>query len=289
MEVLRQRIERQVLSISGLSLGGIDFGHPPGDPGLFGPDSVTWRIHGDFTSMLCGGVCALLLQMLHPLALAGVWDHSNFRADMLGRLRRTSQFISGTTFGPTADAERLIQRVRAIHDRVSGYDAHGTPYTANDPALLVWVHVAETYSFLQSHLRYRNPHLSPADQDAYYREAARVAYALGAGPLPESVAAVDAYLQAMRPQLRYDARTAEVVRVLLNAPAPSRIAAPFGALIMQAGIDLLPDWAAAQLQLPMSPARRRAVRFGTRRLARLLRWAVRNGSWHRAMRRMGRL
>jgi uncharacterized protein (DUF2236 family) len=289
VEVLRQRIERQVLSISGLSLGGIDFGHPPGDPGLFGPDSVTWRIHGDFTSMLCGGVCALLLQMLHPLALAGVWDHSNFRADMLGRLRRTSQFISGTTFGPTADAERLIQRVRAIHDRVSGQDAHGTPYTANDPALLVWVHVAETYSFLQSHLRYRNPHLSPADQDAYYREAARVAYALGAGPVPESAAAVDAYLQEMRPQLRYDARTAEVVRVLRAAPAPSRIAAPFGALMMQAGIDLLPGWAAAQLQLPMSPAHRRAVRFGTRRLARLLRWAVRNGSWHRAMRRMGRL
>lgn len=289
MEALRHRIERQVLSITGLSLGGIDLEHPPGDPGLFGPDSITWRIHGDFTSMLCGGVSALLLQMLHPLALAGVWDHSNFRDDMLGRLRRTSQFISGTTFGATADAERLIQRVRAIHDQVSGQDAHGTAYTASDPALLVWVHVAETYSFLQSHLRYRNPHLPPADQDAYYREAARVAYALGAGPLPESVAAVEAYLAQMRPQLRYDARTAEVVRVLLSAPAPSRLAAPFGALMMQAGIDLLPGWAAAQLRLPISPARRRAVRFGTRRLARLLRWAVRNGSWHRAMRRMGRL
>ncbi|MDV5142359.1 oxygenase MpaB family protein [Chimaeribacter arupi] len=287
-DALRLRIERQVLSISGLSLGGIDLEQPRGDPGLFGPDAVTWRIHGDFTSMLCGGVCALLLQMLHPLALAGVWDHSNFRADMLGRLRRTSQFISGTTFGATADAERLLQRVRMIHDRVSGRDALGTPYAANDPALLVWVHVAETYSFLQSHLRYRNPHLSPADQDTYYREAARIAYALGAGPVPESVAAVEAYLHQMRPQLRYDARTAEVVQVLLNAPAPSRIAAPFGALMMQAGIDLLPPWAAGQLQLPMTPARRYAVRFGTRRLARLLRWAVRNGSWHRAMRRMGR-
>ncbi len=98
--MLRKRIERQVLSISGLALGGIDFEKPAGDPGLFGPESITWRIHGDFSSMLCGGVSALLLQMLHPLALAGVWDHSSFREDMLGRLRRTSQFISATTFAP---------------------------------------------------------------------------------------------------------------------------------------------------------------------------------------------
>lgn len=286
---LRQRIERQVLGLTGLSLGGIDLEQPPGDPGLYGPDSVIWRVHGDFTSMLCGGISALLLQMLHPLALAGVWDHSNFREDMLGRLRRTSQFISATTFGATGDAERLIQRVRTIHRQVKGQDAHGTPYTADDPSLLVWVHVAETYSFLQSHLRYRNPHLTKREQNAYYREAARIAYALGAGPVPESVAEVAVYLNQMQPQLRYDARTAEVVRLLLGAPAPSRLAAPAGTLFMHAGIDLLPGWAADQLQLPMGGSQRRAVRFATRRLATLLRWAVRNGSWHRAMRRVGRL
>ena len=112
---VRKRIERQVLSLSGLASGGIDFEHPPGDPGLFGPESVTWRVHGDFTSMLCGGVSALLLQMLHPLALAGVWDHSSFREDMLGRLRRTSQFVSCTTFGPTRDANALIEKVKSIH------------------------------------------------------------------------------------------------------------------------------------------------------------------------------
>ncbi|MEN4905826.1 oxygenase MpaB family protein [Rahnella bonaserana] len=278
-----------MLSISGLALGGIDFEKPAGDPGLFGPDSITWRIHGDFSSMLCGGVSALLLQMLHPLALAGVWDHSSFREDMLGRLRRTSQFISATTFAPVNDANALIEKVKSIHLRVTGTDAYGTPYAASDPDLLVWVHVAEAYSFLQSHLRYRNPALSVSDQNRYYQEFARVAESLGAVNVPDSVAAVDAYLQAMRPQLRCDERTLEVVRLLQNAPAPSRLAKPVGSLMIQAGIELLPGWAATQLGISLSPLKRRRIRFATRRIAGVLRWAVRNGSWHRAMRRMGRL
>ncbi len=157
MEAVRAAIEKQVLSLTGLALGGVDFENPPGDPGLFGPQSVIWQVHRDFTPMLCGGVSALLLQMLHPLALAGVWDHSNFREDMIGRLRRTSQFVSVTTFGPTAEAERLIAKVKAIHLRVTGVGSDGTPYAASDPALLTWVHVAESSRFLASHLRYRNP------------------------------------------------------------------------------------------------------------------------------------
>lgn len=91
MERLRRHIETQVLSLTGLALPGIDYESPAGDPGLFGPDSLCWRVHGDFTSMLVGGIAALLLQALHPLALAGVWDHSRFREDLLGRLRRTGQ------------------------------------------------------------------------------------------------------------------------------------------------------------------------------------------------------
>jgi uncharacterized protein (DUF2236 family) len=94
MEFIRTRIETQIMSLTGLSLGKLDLENPKGDPGLFGPDSVSWQVHGDFSSMLIGGISALMLQALHPLALAGVWDHSNFREDMLGRLRRTGQFIS---------------------------------------------------------------------------------------------------------------------------------------------------------------------------------------------------
>ncbi len=111
--------------------------------------------------MLCGGISALLLQMLHPSALAGVWDYSNFRQDML---RRTSQFIAVTTFGNRHDANLLIERVRNIHLRVSGVDNYGQPYAASDPHLLTWVHVAETSAFLASHLRFKNPQLSLAEQ-----------------------------------------------------------------------------------------------------------------------------
>ncbi|MBL5824822.1 oxygenase MpaB family protein [Serratia fonticola] len=288
MEVIRAAIEKQVLSLTGLALGGIDFENPAGDPGLFGPQSVTWQVHGDFTSMLCGGVSALLLQMLHPLALAGVWDHSNFREDMLGRLRRTSQFISVTTFGPSAEAQRLIDKVKAIHLQVNGTDNNGQPYAASDPHLLTWVHVAESSRFLASHLRYRNPHLSLVQQDTYYREAALVAETLGARDVPKSCAAVDDYLQQMRPQLVCDERTLEVARILLAAPPPSALARPFGALVMQAGIDLLPDWAQQQLGFTPGATRRRCVRIGVGGVGRVLRASVRNGSYHRAMRRMNK-
>lgn len=286
MEFLRSRIENQVLSLSGIALGQIDFENPKGDPGLFGPDSVSWQVHGDFTSMLIGGISALLLQALHPLALAGVWDHSNFRDDLLGRLRRTGQFISGTTYGSRADAEWLIDKVKTIHLKVSGTAPDGRAYAASDPALLTWVHVAEVHSFLQAHLRYRNPQLSEADQDRYYAEIALIAERLGATQVPRSRAEVAAYLTAVRPELLCDKRSLEILRILLGAPPPSVLAAPVAKLLMQAGIDLLPDWAQEMLGQQISPARSRIIHAGVHSLAPVLRWAVRGGAIHRARRRL---
>jgi uncharacterized protein (DUF2236 family) len=287
VERVRAAIERQVLGLTGIALKEIDYEHPAGEPGLFGPRSVIWQVHGDFTSMMCGGISALLLQMLHPLALAGVWDHSNFREDMLGRLRRTSQFISATTFGTTRDAERLIERVKHIHLQVSGQASDGTPYEASDPQLLTWVHVAECSSFMAAHLRYRRPGLAVSERDRYYREAARIAEALGARDVPTTSAAIADYLQAQRPQLCSDWRTREVANLLLNAPAPSRLARLPGALMMRAGIDLLPDWAAQMLGLHLSTLQRHIVRPGVHGIARVLRASVRNAAYHCAMRRMG--
>ncbi|ANY90053.1 MULTISPECIES: oxygenase MpaB family protein [Pseudomonas] len=287
MEALRRRIETQVMSLTGLALGQLDLESPKGDPGLFGPQSISWQVHGDFPSMLVGGISALMLQLLHPLALAGVWDHSNFRQDLLGRLRRTSQFISGTTFGSTRDAEWLIEKVRTIHLKVIGTAPDGRPYAASDPDLLTWVHVAEVSSFLAAHLRYRNPHLSREAQDAYYDEIALIAERLGARDVPRSCQAVEAYLQRMRPQLLCDVRSHEVVDILLDAPAPSRMAQPVGKLMLNAGIDLLPDWARDMLDLHQSPLQQRMIRVGINRIAPVLRWAMRNGSAHRARRRMG--
>lgn len=204
MESVRRHIESQVLSLTGLAVGGVDFESPKGDPGLFGPDAACWKVHGDFSSMMIGGIGALLLQMLHPLALAGVWDHSNFRDDLLGRLRRTGQFISATTYGPLADAERLIERVRRIHESVIGQLPDGTPYSASDPDLLTWVHVAEVSSFLKSYLRYLNPDLPGSEQDRYYSEIALVAERLGARAVPRDRQQIAAYLEgdASTPALR---------------------------------------------------------------------------------------
>lgn len=287
MEFIRSRIETQVMSLGGLSLGQLDLDNPKGDPGLFGPDAICWQVHGDFSSMLIGGISALLMQALHPLALAGVWDHSNFREDMIGRLRHTAQFISGTTFGSRQDAEWLIDKVRTIHLQIVGHAPDGRPYAASDPQLLTWVHVAEVSSFLAAHLRYRNPQLSPADQDRYYGEVALIAERLGASDVPRSRRAVAAYLAGMRPQLLCDERSREVLRLLLAAPAPSRLAKPFGSLMMQAGIDLLPDWASDMLGVNQGLLQRQLIRASVNRSAPMLRWAVRNGSIHRARRRMG--
>ncbi|MEQ0580399.1 oxygenase MpaB family protein [Pantoea dispersa] len=285
---LRHRIEQQVFRLNGLSLNEFDISQPPGDPGLFGPDHIIWQVHGDFPAMLCGGISALMLQMLHPAALAGVWDHSSFRQDMLGRLRRTSQFIAVTTFGNTADAHTLIERVKRIHLRVTGIDNTGKPYAASDPHLLTWVHVAETSRFLAAHLRYKNPQLSLADRDRYYAEAARVAEALGAQQVPKSVEAVEAYLQAMRAELVYDARTHEVMQLLLNAPAPSWQAKPAMRVMLRAGCGLLPDWAQQLMQQPIGPVTQWRIDKQIALIAALLRWSIKRGAWARAMQRMGR-
>lgn len=243
------------------------------DDGLFGPRSVAWRVHGDVTTMLVGGVSGLLLQMLHPAVLAGVWDHSNFRRDMHGRLRRTARFIAVTTYGGRAEAEAAIARVRAIHDRVQGTLPDGRPYAANDPSLLAWVHVTEAASFLAAWIRYGEPGMSLADQDRYFAEMARVAEALGADPIPRSRAEARRLIDAMRSDLRCDVRTRVVARLVLTQRAPSFVIEPFQALTMQAGVDLLPAWARRMHGLATPTLSRPLVRAGTLGLAQTLRWA----------------
>jgi uncharacterized protein (DUF2236 family) len=283
---LRMALAESVTHITTGSGPKLDYSSPPGDPGLFGPDAVCWKVHADFASMMAGGISALLLQALHPLALAGVWDHSTFRSDMLGRLRRTATFIAGTTYGSRADALALIERVKRIHECVSGTAPDGRPYRASDPALLTWVHVAEVSSFLAAHLRYVNPALPLAQQNQYYAETAQIARLLGAVDVPVSRDEIDAYLQSMRPELVASERTREVVRVLMNMPAPRPAMRPAGALMRQAGIDLLPPFAQQMLGFDkLSFVRHALVQPGMRTVAPVLRWALVNGVSKRARRR----
>jgi uncharacterized protein (DUF2236 family) len=274
IEQLRTDLRRQLRRSVGVR------GQPPppcDDPALayFPPDSVTRRLHADFPSMLIGGLAALLLQMLHPLAMAGVADFSNYRGDPLGRLARTAAFLGTTSFHSREEAAAAIARVRRIHAGVAGTAPDGRPYAAEDPALLTWVHAAEVRSFLNASVAYGPVVPSRADQDRYVDEMARVALDLGALEVPRSVAGLDAYFEAVRPELRLtgQARTARnfVLRGVTRRPPEL---ATYG-LLMAAAQGTLPGWARRQLRLPSVPAGDRlAVRPATRALAGTMRWAL---------------
>ncbi|WP_240499948.1 oxygenase MpaB family protein [Sphingomonas montana] len=266
--VIRSRVQGLI------GAGGPIAPRPPGDQGLFGPGSAAWAVHGDVTAMLIGGVSSLLLQMLHPGALAGVLDHSDFRRDMRGRLARTARFVALTTYGPTADAEAAIARVRGIHARVTGIVPGGGHYSANDPALLAWVHAAEVGSFLAAYLRYVDPAFPVWRQDDYHAEMAGLARRLGAEAVPETRAGSQAYMHAMRPALRVDVRTRDTARLLLAQPAPYPAAAPFQRLVLAAGIDLLPRWARTMHGLDVPVPARVAIRAAAAGAGGVVRWAM---------------
>ena len=242
---------------------------------LYAQDSVVWRVHGDVTTMMIGGVAALLLQMLHPAALAGVWDHSTFRDDMLGRLRRTARFIAVTTFGERTEAEAAIGRVRQVHEHVRGVLVDGTPYTAGDPRLLAWVHVCEALCFLDAWIAFGEPGMSRADQDAYFVEAGIVASRLGADPVPEGRVEAEAMVAQFRPELAATRRTREVARMILTQPAPSLSLAPTQAILMQASFAILPRWARDMHRLGLPRLPRAMVGPGAFLIAETLRWAFR--------------
>lgn len=243
------------------------------DNALFAQNSVAWRVNGDVTSMMVGGVTALLLQMLHPAVLAGVWDHSNFRTDMLGRLRRTARFIAVTGYADRAEGLAAIAQVRAVHDRIGGTLPDGTPYRANDPALLAWVHVAETTSFLDAWIRYAEPDMLLGEQDRYFADMAKIGEMLGADAVPHSRAEADAIIAAFRPALSVTDRTREVAHLVLRQPPRSAASAPLQAMVFQAAVDLLPRWARDMHGLRGPVLTRPLVRAGTYGVAGTLRWA----------------
>lgn len=240
--------------------------------------SVAWRVHGDVTSMMVGGIAALLVEMLHPLALGGVWDHSDVASDMQGRLRRTARFIAVTTYGEREQALAAIERVRRIHNQVQGILPDGRPYRADDPALLAWIHVAGSLCFLDAWRRYGEPSMSLADQDRYFAEVAEVATRLGASPVPNNRLEAERIAAGFRPQWRADERTRQFRDLVLQAPAQSIAEVPLQRLLMAAAVDLMPDDARAMHGLKPVVIGQPAVRAATLGLASTLRWAF-DGSY----------
>ena len=286
----REPIRRWVLGAFPRNGGGsVDYDQPIGDPGLFDPAGATWRIHADFAGMLSGGLAALMLQTLHPLALAGVWDHSSFRTDLVGRLRRTTTFVGGTTYAPTEAANALIARVRAIHDQVHGHAEDGRRYDANDPDLLTWVHVTEAYSFLHGYRRFSHADMPTDAGDRYYAENARIAVALGARHVPQSEAQVADYFANVRPELAYNERSRIVLGILSKVRLPVPAAGLSRDLFLHAGMDLLPAWARTQLGYD-SPLQRTRSAIAARTLwamAPMFRMALTDGIVAHSCRRVG--
>ena len=271
-EGVRRRLAREVHSLFHSSADEPRVMRSP--DALVAADSVAWRVHGDVTTMMAGGIAALLLQMLHPAALAGVWDHSKFETDMIGRLRRTARFIAVTTYAERGQGEAMIQRVARIHDHVSGTLPDGRRYSANDPATLAFVHVAGAVCFLDAYIRFVEPGMRRADQDQYFAEVAGTARALGADPVPTTRADAEALLGVFRPELTADARSRRVRDLILGA-APKHLAAtPVQAVLMQAAIDLLPGDAREMHGLRRSRLTRPVLNIATSGLARTLRWAL---------------
>ena len=232
------------------------------------------RVHGD-SSMFIGGIRALLLQSLHPLAMAAVAGHSGYRGDPWGRLQRTSYFLAVTTFGRASDAQAAIARVQAIHQRVAGIAPDGRPYAASDPHLLTWVHIAEADSFLRAHSRFGAQPLDQAGRDGYVADLARIGAALGVPDPPRTQAELAARIAQYRAELAGTAEAREAARfLLLNPPLPLVARAPYGVL-GAAAVSLLPGWARRPLYLPRLPVTEAAVvRPAGKALVHAIRWAI---------------
>jgi uncharacterized protein (DUF2236 family) len=216
----------------------------PADDGFFGPASVAWRVSGDIAAPVAG-LRALMIQALHPLAMAGVDQHSDWRADPVGRLAATSAYLATVTFGERSTAERAAARVRRIHEQVTGVDREtGETYAAGDPALLLWVHAALVDSNIAAREKFGNP-LSADDADRYVEEMVVAAELVGvpADLVPDSAAALDRYMRGMLPRLACTAAAQESMAYLLDPPGLDPEVAEIWQDIKAATLMSLPDWA----------------------------------------------
>jgi hypothetical protein len=248
--------------------------HSTPGPRWFADDRPIRRVHAD-ASMFVGGLRALLLQSLHPLAMAGVAQHSDYKGDPWGRLQRTSTFLAVTTFGTASDAKRAVDRVRGIHRRVHGQAPDGREYRADDPHLLEWVHIAEVDSFLLAHQMYGANPLDQRGRDGYVADAARVATALGVPDPPRTEAELAERIAAYRPELRSTDAAREAARFLLiTPPLPLLARAPYGVLAATS-VSMLPSWARLPLRLPyLPPVEATAIRLAGRVVVGGIRWAM---------------
>jgi len=267
-------IGERVRAITGSKASLDDFASPAGDVGLFGPESVAWRVHAHFTAMMVGGLSSLIMQSLHPRALAAVWDHSDFRHKLKARLGRTAYFVAATTYGSHAMALNAIDRVNTIHAHIRGTDLQGQPYVANEPELIRWVHLVEVASFLAAYQHLAKRPLSPPECDRYTAEMTRVGHLLGAVGLPVTFADTQAELRGFAQTLRFDARAQEILQVIQAYPTDV-LDKPWMLLIVNCALDVLPPWVLALMHKPpRCEVQKQATRLAVQLSAEPVQWML---------------
>ena len=230
MNTLQRRIVDDFETATGRHDDPEVFGGPAGDPGLIGPGSMSWEINADLASVSQAGLPAIVLEILHPSVVAGVQDHSDYRRDPFQRARATLGYVLTTTFGNTAAATALIERVRHIHSRVTGTRPDGVPYRALDPGLIAWVHTCIPWMILCAY-EHTKRRLTVAEKNAYLAEQAVIGRMGGADRIPTTVGELDDYVSAMRPKLSVNAQTREFIDFLMTTPFT-----PFG-VSLPASVD----------------------------------------------------
>lgn len=253
----------------------------PGDPGLLGPDSVSWRVLGD-ASVFVGGIRALVVQAAHAEVVAGVEEHSTYRTDPLGRLSRTSVYVTETTYGAMPEVESAVAVVRQAHRPVHGTSERNLPYSAGRPEMAAWVHNVLTDSFLATYQAFGPERLSTADADRFVAEQTRIGELLGADPLPETAAELTDWITNHPDRVATKAQ-ASAVAFLRNPPLSPPIKIGYR-LLFQAALTTIPS--DLQTQLGVEPGKR-ARSIGKNATA-ALRWALgASPDWHVALVRVG--
>ncbi len=252
-----------------------------GDPGLFGPGSVSWRVFGDSASFV-GGIRALLIQAAHPEVVAGVGDHSRYREDPLGRLSRTSSYVTATTYGAMPEVEQAVAQVRRIHRVVSGVSSRGIAYDADDPGFSAWVHNALTDSFLVANQTYGGVKLTPAEEDQFVVEQTRVGALLDADPMPITADSLARWIES-HDGVASSLEMRDAVDFLADPPLEPGLKIGYKVLL-EAAVATIPRRLRDVLEVTRTPG---AIRAGKATVA-ALRWALGySPSWQLALVRCG--
>ena len=221
------------------------YGGAPGDPGLIGPHSMSWEIHGDLASLLLAGSGAILMELLHPSVMAGVFTQSSYRTEPRRRTQSTLGYVLRTTFGNTAAATALIERVKHIHSHIHGVRPDGVKYRALDPELIGWVHTCIPWAVMTAYDRYARP-LSVDEKDRYLREQALIGRMGGADWVPESVRELEDYVLRMRPKLAVNEQTLGFIEFISGRSADlpvSRAEQWYRWTAIRSSMALMPAWA----------------------------------------------